>query len=85
MVRHHHILQSSVFYHPTKVLCSQDAGLLVDSALVEWDAEPSDQAPLLQNHLPVTVQDVDKSSSLKSTLKTSLLTKLIVRAGLTSP
>ena len=65
-------------YHPTRALRSQNSGLLVVPKVSKSRVGArafSYQAPLLWNHLPVSVQEADTLSTFKSRLKTFLYDK----------
>ena len=65
-------------YHPTRTLRSQDADLLVVPKICKSRLGArafSYQAPLLWNHLPLSVREADTVSTFKSRLKTFLFDK----------
>lgn len=65
-------------YYPTRTLRSQNAGLLVVPRVLKSRLGTrafSYQAPLLWNHLPVSVREADTLSIFKSRLKTFLFDK----------
>ena len=65
-------------YQPTRTLRSQNAGLLVVpivSKIRTGGRAFNYQAPLLWNHLPVSVREADTLSTFKSRLKTFLFDK----------
>ena len=65
-------------YHPTRALCSQNSDLLVVPKVSKSRVGArafSYQAPLLWNHLPVSVREADTLSTFKSRLKTFLYDK----------
>ncbi|XP_078025737.1 uncharacterized protein LOC144463844 [Epinephelus lanceolatus] len=65
-------------YYPTRTLCSENAGLLVVPKVSKSRSGArafSYQAPLLWNHLPVTVREADTVSTFKTRLKTFLFDK----------
>jgi len=65
-------------YYPTRTLRSENAGLLVIPKVSKSRSGArafSYQAPLLWNHLPVTVREADTVSTFKTRLKTFLFDK----------
>ena len=65
-------------YYPTRTLRSQNAGLLVVPRVSKsrmGGRAFKYQAPLLWNHLPVSVREADTLSTFKSRLKTFLFDK----------
>ncbi|MDF5005136.1 hypothetical protein P3575_24015, partial [Vibrio parahaemolyticus] len=65
-------------YYPTRTLRSENAGLLVVPKVSKSRSGArafSYQAPLLWNHLPVTVREADTVSTFKTRLKTFLFDK----------
>ncbi|XP_034541068.1 uncharacterized protein LOC117814067 [Notolabrus celidotus] len=67
-----------VIYYPSRTLRSQHAGLLVRPKVSKSSMGGrtfSYQVPLLWNHLPVRVQEVDTLSTFKSRLQTFLFDK----------
>lgn len=65
-------------YHPTRALRSQNSGLLVVPRVFKsrmGGRAFNYQAPLLWNHLPVSIRGADTLSTFKSRLKTFLFDK----------
>ncbi|MDW1542860.1 reverse transcriptase family protein [Vibrio sp. YT-17] len=73
-----YLRELTVSYYPTRTLRSENAGLLLVPKVSKSRSGArafSYQAPLLWNHLPVTVREADTVSTFKTRLKTFLFDK----------